>query len=167
MPGAEVVKGVNARGSTWNPEVAQVLIREHVQLDGALLPILHALQEEFGYIDEAAEPLIAAALNRSRAEIHGVVTFYHDFRRAPAGRHVLKLCRAEACQAAGGDALAGRAQERLGLALGETAADGSVTLEPIYCLGLCAVAPSAMIDGRVVGRLDAQRLDALLAEVER
>jgi formate dehydrogenase subunit gamma len=120
-----------------------------------------------GYIDEAAEPLIAAALNRSRAEIHGVVTFYHDFRRAPAGRHVLKLCRAEACQAAGGDALAARAEARLGVALGETAADGRVSLEPVYCLGLCAVAPSAMVDGRVVGRLDAQRLDALLAEVER
>ena len=116
---------------------------------------LHALQDEFGYIDEAAEPLIAAALNRSRAEIHGVFTFYHDFRHVPPGRHVLKLCRAEACQAAGGDALAARAEARLGIALGETtAADGSVTLEPIYCLGLCATAPSAMIDGRLVGRLD-------------
>jgi formate dehydrogenase subunit gamma len=156
-----------ALGRTWDPEVAQQRIRENLHLDGALLPILHALQEEFGYIDEAAEPLIAAALNRSRAEIHGVVTFYHDFRRAPAGRHVLKLCRAEACQAAGGYALAARAEARLGVALGETAADGRVTLEPVYCLGLCAVAPSAMVDGRVVGRLDAQRLDALLAEIER
>jgi formate dehydrogenase subunit gamma len=154
-------------GKAWNPELAQQRIRKHLHLDGALLPILHALQEEFGYIDEAAEPLIATALNRSRAEIHGVVTFYHDFRRVPAGRHVLKLCRAEACQAAGGDALAERAQARLGVALGETAADGRVTLEPVYCLGLCAVAPSAMIDGRLVGRLDEKRLDALVAEVER
>jgi formate dehydrogenase subunit gamma len=154
-------------GKAWNPEVAQQRIREQLHLDGALLPILHALREEFGYIDEAAEPLIATALNRSRAEIHGVVTFYHDFRRAPAGRHVVKLCRAEACQAAGGDALAERAQARLGIALGETAADGRVTLEPVYCLGLCAVAPSAMIDGRVVGRLDEKRLDALVAEAER
>jgi formate dehydrogenase subunit gamma len=156
-----------AGANPWNPEVAQQRIREHLRLDGALLPILHALQEEFGYVDEAAEPLIAAALNRSRAEIHGVVTFYHDFRRVPGGRHVVKLCRAEACQAVGGDALAARACARLGVALGETAADGSVSLEPVYCLGLCAVAPSAMVDGRVVGRLDAQRLDALLAEVER
>src|ERR1700734_1125557 len=101
-------------------------------MDGPLLPILHALQEEFGYIDEAAEPLIAAALNRSRAEIHGVVTFYHDFRHAPAGRHVLKLCRAEACQAAGGDALAARAESRLGIALGNTTADGRITVEPVY-----------------------------------
>ena len=151
----------------WNPEVAQQRIAEQLHLDGALLPILHALQEEFGYVDEAAEPLIATALNRSRAEIHGVVTFYHDFRRIPAGRHVLKLCRAEACQAAGGDVLAERAQARLGVALGETAADGRVTLEPVYCLGLCAVAPSAMFDGRVVGRLDEKRLDALVAEAER
>jgi formate dehydrogenase subunit gamma len=168
MYGAKIVTSVNvAHGKAWNPELAQQRIQEHLPLDGALLPILHALQEEFGYIDQAAEPLIAAALNRSRAEIHGVVTFYHDFRRAPAGRHVLKLCRAEACQAAGGDALASRAEARLGVALGETAPDGRVTLEPVYCLGLCAVAPSAVVDGRVVGRLDAPRLDALLAEVER
>src|SRR3984885_2612771 len=104
-------------------------------MDGPLLPILHALQDEFGYIDEAAEPLIAAALNRSRAEIHGVVTFYHDFRRTPPGRQGPKLCRAEACQAAGADALAAHAEARLGIAMGGTAADGSVTLEPIYCLG--------------------------------
>ena len=151
----------------WSEADAAEIIAGHKDLPGAMLPMLHALQEAFGYIDEQAEPLIAAALNRSRAEIHGVVTFYHDFRRVPAGRHVLKLCRAEACQAAGGDALAERAQARLGVALGETAADASVTLEPVYCLGLCAVAPSAMIDGRVVGRLDEKRLDALMAEAER
>src|SRR5271169_6113890 len=160
--------GADVVGRTpWNPEVAQQRIREMLQLDGPLMPILHALQDEFGYINEAAEPLIAAALNRSRAEIHGVVTFYHDFRHAPAGRHVLKLCRAEACQAAGGDALAARAEARLGIAMGTTAADGSVTLEPVYCLGLCATAPSAVIDGRVVGRLDEPRLDAILAQAQR
>ena len=151
----------------WNADVAQQRIRELLYLDGPLLPILQALQDEFGYIDEAAEPLVADALNLSRAEVHGVVTFYHDFRRAPAGRHVVKLCRAEACQAAGGDALAARAEARLGVAMGTTAPDGSVTLEPVYCLGLCATAPSAMIDGRVVGRLDEQRLDAVLAEARR
>ena len=142
-------------------------IREHLTREGALLPILHALQEEFGYIDAAAEPLIAEALNITRAEVHGVITFYHDFRREPAGRHVLKLCRAEACQAAGGDPLARHAETRLGLAMGATAADGSVTLEPVYCLGLCAVAPSAMLDGRLVGRLDENGLDALLAEAQQ
>jgi formate dehydrogenase subunit gamma len=148
----------------WNGEVALRLIREHLDREGPLLPILHALQEEFGYIDAAAEPLIAEVLNITRAEVHGVVTFYHDFRREPAGRHVLRLCRAEACQSAGGDPLAARAQARLGVRFGSTAADGSVTLEPVYCLGLCAVAPSAMLDGRLVGRLDAARLDALLAQ---
>jgi formate dehydrogenase subunit gamma len=144
-----------------------MIIGERVGREGPLLPILHALQDEFGYIDQAAEPLIAEALNISRAEVHGVVTFYHDFRRQPAGRHVLKLCRAEACQAAGGDRIAARAEARLGCVMGETAADGSVTLEPVYCLGLCATAPSAILDGRVVGRLDEERLDALLAEAQR
>jgi formate dehydrogenase subunit gamma len=152
---------------SWSPERASAIISQHREMDGPLLPILQALQDEFGYVDEAAGPLIAAALNRSRAEIHGVVTFYHDFRHAPAGRHVLKLCRAEACQAAGGDALAARAEARLGIAMGATAADGSVTLEPVYCLGLCATAPSAMIDGRLVGRLDQRRLDAVLAQAQR
>ena len=125
------------------------------------------MQEEFGYVDEAAEPLIAEALNITRAEVHGVISFYHDFRRAPAGRHVLKLCRAEACQAAGGDALAARAEAKLGVTMGHTTADERVTLEPIYCLGLCATAPSAMLDGRVVGRLNEARIDALIAEALR
>jgi formate dehydrogenase subunit gamma len=151
----------------WDKEIALERIREQLDREGPLLPILHALQDEFGYIEEAAEPLIAEALNITRAEVHGVVTFYHDFRREPAGRHVLKLCRAEACQAAGGDPLALRAEARLGVPMGETAADGSVTLEPVYCLGLCALAPSAMLDGRVVARLDETRLDALLAEAQQ
>jgi formate dehydrogenase subunit gamma len=111
--------------------------------------------------------MIASALSLSHAEVHGVFTFYHDFRHEPAGRHVLKLCRAEACQAAGGDALAARAEAKLGIALGNTTADARVTLEPIYCLGLCATAPSAMLDGRVVGRLDEARIDALVAEAQR
>jgi formate dehydrogenase subunit gamma len=151
----------------WNKDVALERIRGCLDREGPMLPILHALQEEFGYIDEAAEPLIADALNISRAEVHGVVTFYHDFRREPAGRHVLKLCRAEACQAAGGEALATRAESRLGIAFGSTTADGRVTLEPVYCLGLCSVSPSAMIDGRIVARLDERKLDTLLAEADR
>src|ERR1700735_4616427 len=116
----------------WDRDVALRLIREHLDREGPLLPILHALQEEFGYIAPAAEPLIAEALNITRAEVHGVITFYHDFRREPAGRHVLKLCRAEACQAAGGDALAARAEAKLGIALGNTTADGRITVEPGY-----------------------------------
>ncbi len=155
------------RQGPWDQETALARIREHLGREGSLLPILHALQEEFGYIDAAAQPLIAEALNITRAEVHGVVTFYHDFRREPAGRHVLKLCRAEACQAAGGDPLAAHAETRLGVAMGTTAPDGSVTLEPVYCLGLCALAPSAMLDGRVIARLDQKRLDALLAEAQQ
>jgi formate dehydrogenase subunit gamma len=151
----------------WDNESARAIIAGRQSIPGALLPILHALQEEFGYIDREAEPLIADILNLSRAEVHGVVTFYHDFRRQPAGRHVLKLCRAEACQARGGDALAARAAARLGIAFGATTADGSVTLEPVYCLGLCSVSPSAMLDGKIVGRLDEKKLDALLAEADR
>lgn len=151
----------------WDKELALLRIRECLDREGPLLPILHALQKEFGYIDQEAEPLIADILNITRAEVHGVITFYHDFRHEPAGRHVLKLCRAEACQAAGGDPLAARAEARLGVAMGTTAPDGSVTLEPVYCLGLCATAPSAMLDGRVVGRLDEKRLDALLAEAQQ
>jgi formate dehydrogenase subunit gamma len=151
----------------WNKDVALQRIRGCLDLEGPLLPILHALQEEFGYIDQAAEPLIADALNITRAEVHGVVTFYHDFRSQPAGRHVLKLCRAEACQAAGGEALAARAESRLGIAFGSTTADGRITLEPVFCLGLCSVSPSAMIDGRIVARLDEKKLDTLLAEADR
>jgi formate dehydrogenase subunit gamma len=151
----------------WSAERTAQIIKEHRGLEGPLLPILHALQEEFGYIDQAAEPVIAEELNISRAEVHGVVTFYHDFRREPAGRHVLKLCRAEACQAAGGDALAAHAERRLGVKLGNTTADGRITVEPVYCLGLCSVSPSAMIDGRIVARLDEKRLDSLLAEADQ
>ena len=151
----------------WDATRGAEIIAKHTQLEGATLVILHALQEAFGYVPEPAIPMIAHALNLSRAEVHGVFTFYHDFRHKPAGRHVLKLCRAEACQAAGGDALAARAETRLGITLGNTTADERVTLEPIYCLGLCATAPSAMLDGRVVGRLNEARIDALIAEAQR
>jgi formate dehydrogenase subunit gamma len=146
----------------WNAERAAAIISAHLAQEGPALPILHAFQETFGHVPEAAVTMVAEALNLSRAEVHGVVTFYHDFRREPSGRHVLKLCAAEACHSAGGNALAARAQAKLGVAIGSTTADRSVTLEPVYCLGLCATAPAAMLDGRVVGRLDAKRLDALL-----
>ena len=149
----------------WDAAAARSIIAEKQAMPGALLPILHALQEEFGYIDRAAEPLIAEILNLTRAEVHGVVTFYHDFRRTPPGRHILKLCRAEACQAMGADALALYAAQKTGIALGNTT--GGISLEPVYCLGLCAVAPSAMFDGRVIGRLDTNKLDALVAEPDR
>jgi formate dehydrogenase subunit gamma len=151
----------------WDEKRGAEIIAEHTGLEGATLVILHALQEAFGYVPEPAIPMVASALNLSRAEVYGVFTFYHDFRKHPAGRHVLKLCRAEACQAAGGDALAARAEAKLGIAIGNTTVDARVTLEPIYCLGLCATAPSAMLDGRVVGRLNEARIDALVAEAQR
>ncbi|WP_229727097.1 formate dehydrogenase subunit gamma [Sphingomonas alpina] len=132
---------------------------------GVLLPLLHALQEEFGHIDDALVPHVAEALNLSRADVHGVVTFYHDFRRQPAGRHVIKLCRAESCQARGGRAIERAAVERLGVAMGTTSADGRVTLEPVYCLGLCATGPNALVDGVPVSRIDGARLERLAAQV--
>jgi formate dehydrogenase subunit gamma len=135
-------------------------------MPGALLPILRALQDAFGCVDERTEPIVADVLNLTRAEVHGVVSFYHDFRRKPAGRHLVSLCRAEACQSAGGETLAARAEAALGIASGETTADGKTTLGAVYCLGLCALAPAAMIDGRPVGRLDAERLGAILKEAQ-
>jgi len=146
----------------WETQRAREIIAAHAGEAGATLPILHALQEVFGCVPEAAVPLIAEALNLSRAEVHGVVTFYHDFRRAVPGRHVLKLCRAEACQSMGGDALGAHACARLGIDWGGTTRDGRVTLDQVFCLGLCATAPSAMIDGKPVGRLTEARLDKML-----
>ncbi len=148
----------------FSAERAVEIIAAHADQEGALLPVLHALQHAFGHVPAEAVAIVAGALNLSRAEVHGVATFYHDFRSEPAGRRVLKICRAEACQARGGDAIAERAEKTLGVAMGGTTADGQVTMEAIYCLGLCASGPSAMLDERLVGRLDAARLDALLEE---
>ncbi|MBS4010920.1 MAG: formate dehydrogenase subunit gamma [Roseovarius sp.] len=150
--------------TTPAPDDITLILAAHLDLEGPLLPILHAMQAAFGYIPEAAHRPIAEALNISRAELHGVISFYHDFRANPAGRHVLKICRAEACQAVGGAVLAEATLAKLGLAWHGTTANGAVTVEPVYCLGLCACAPAAMLDDRVVGRVDAARLDALLAE---
>ena len=141
------------------------VINELKGLEGPLLPILHGIQDEFGYVPGESLPVIAELLNLSNAEVHGVVTFYHDYRNHPAGRHVLKLCRAEACQSMGGDALAAKLQQLLGIGFHETTKDGSVTLEPVYCLGLCACAPSAMLDGEMIGRLDADKIEEIAAEV--
>ena len=153
--------------TAWNRDRATTIIDGHRTLDGPALPILHALQAAFGFIPDEAVRMVADALNLSRAEVHGIVSFYHDFRREPVGRHVLKLCRAEACQSRGADELADRAKARLRVDWGDTAPNGTVTLEPVFCLGLCACAPAAMLDGRVVGRLDHARLDALLDETRR
>ncbi len=136
------------------------------ELPGALLPILHDVQEHLGFVPPSAIATIADGLNLSQAEVHGVITFYHDFRTAPPGRHVLKVCRAEACQAMGSVQLEQRLQQRLGVGSRATSADGAVTVEPVYCLGNCALAPSVQIDGKVHGRVTAARLDALLASMQ-
>jgi formate dehydrogenase subunit gamma len=131
---------------------------------GPLIEILHSVQAALGYVPPDAVPMLAEALNLSRAEVHGVVTFYHFFRETPPGRHTVSLCRAEACQSMGGEKLAEHAKSRLGVDFHETTADGAFSLEPVYCLGNCACSPAAMIDGRLHGRLTPERLDTLLAE---
>jgi formate dehydrogenase subunit gamma len=149
----------------WNDARAEAIVNEHAGLEGPMLPILHALQHEFGHVGEAAAPLIANALNLTRAEVHGVITFYHDFRREPAGRHVLKLCRGEACQSMGSEALAQDLLARLGIDWHGLTPDGELTVEPVYCLGLCACSPAALLDDEVVGRLDAESLAEALDAV--
>ena len=142
----------------WNVERAKALIAENVGLDGPLIPILHALQERFGFINNDAIRIIADALNLTRAEVQGVVGFYHDFRREPAGRHVIQLCRAEACQSMGCEELAERLERALGIKFGETTPDRKVTLQTVYCLGNCALSPSAMVDGELHGRMDERKV---------
>ena len=147
----------------WAVERAAQAIEGHAGRPGGLLPALHALQDTFGHVPDAAVPLLAARLNLSRADVYGVLSFYHDFRRRPPGRHVLRVCRAEACQAMGGEQVAVALRARLAVAWGETSADGAVTLEPAFCLGLCAVAPAALLDERPMGRIDEA---AILARLE-
>jgi formate dehydrogenase subunit gamma len=133
-------------------------------LPGGLLPILHAIQKSLGHVPKDAVPLLAAALNLSLAEVHGVLSFYHYFRKAPVGRHVVHLCRAEACQSVGAVALEAHAKASLGIEFHGTTADGALTLEPVYCLGNCALGPSMMIDERLHGRVSVERFDALIAQ---
>ncbi len=134
------------------------IIAEHIALEGPLLPILHAIQHEWGHVPQPAIPVIAEALNLGRAEVHGVVSFYHDFRTSPAGRTVIKVCAAEACQSQGGRDLAAATLKAFGLPTYGTTPDGKVTVEPIYCLGLCACGPAAMVGDRPLGRATADTL---------
>lgn len=136
-------------------------------LPGGLLPILHAVQDALGFVPPESVPLIAGALNLSRAEVHGVLTFYHHFRTTRGGRHVVRLCRAEACQASGAALLEAHAKRSLGVDFHGTTADGAVTLEPVYCLGNCALGPAVMIDDELKGRVTPQRFDELIAECRK
>lgn len=143
-------------------ERAALIAAAYAGQEGALLPILHAVQAIFGFIPDEAVPAIAEAQNLSRAEVHGTISFYPDLRRRPAGRHVLRLCRAEACQARGANRLAAHARAALGVGWHETTEDGAVTLEPVFCLGLCAAAPCGEFDGRSVARLSEGQIDIFL-----
>ena len=151
----------------WSRERGAEIIAAEATREGATLPILHALQRAFGYIHADAVPLIAETLNLSRAEVHGVVSFYHDFREQPAGRHVLKLCRAEACQSMDGEELARRVLDHFGIEWGGTTPDGRLTVEATYCLGLCACSPSAMLDGEPMARLTPASIEEIAREVGR
>ncbi|TAJ41965.1 MAG: formate dehydrogenase subunit gamma [Reyranella sp.] len=151
----------------WSEAEAREIVRRHSGREGPLLPILHDVQAAFGWVPPEVVRVVAAALNLTRAEVHGVVSFYHDFRDAPAGRHVLKLCRAEACQSMGGEAVARAVLDRFKIGWNETTPDGGVTIEATYCLGLCSCAPAAMLDGQPIGRLDHAVLDDIAGEVER
>lgn len=146
----------------WDEARAQSVIAELKALPGALLPMLHALQEEFGYIPSEAIPRVAEALLLSQAEVVGVISFYHDFRREPGGRHTLRVCRAESCQSMGCEALVEHLQNRLGIAMGETTADGALTLATVYCLGNCALSPAVLLDGALYGRVSPERADRLI-----
>jgi formate dehydrogenase subunit gamma len=156
-----------SNGQTWDANRALSRIQELERLPGALLPILHALQDQFGYVDKAAIPLIAGALNLSHAEVHGVISFYHDFRHEAPGRHVLKMCRAEACQSMGCESMIRHVENRLGVKLGETTEDGSFTVEPVYCLGNCALSPAVMLDGKLYGRVSSDVADFLIDDAKR
>lgn len=149
-------------------EVAAIAVcARHGNQASELLEILHELQHQLGFVPEAAKPVIAKALNLSRAEVHGVVTFYHDYRSEPAGRHVIKICRAEACQAMGSDHLCSHAEKTLGAEIGATSKDGRYTAEAVYCLGNCALSPAVLIGDRLFGKVDSKRFDQIVAGLDK
>lgn len=159
-----MLSDVSMRHVPWSQEVALETIGAHAAARGPLLPILHALQETFGYVDPRAVPLVAKALNLSRADVHGVLTFYPDLRSTPPGKVRVQVCRGEACQAVGGHALAEHATSSLGIDFGGTVADGSITLDEVFCLGNCALGPTVTVDGRMHGRVHSAELDRLVRD---
>ncbi len=157
------MKGATGESPVYDIERVRVLAEERTSLRGSLLEILHAVQDTLGYVDETAIPIIADTLNLSKAEVLGVVSFYRDLRQEPPAQTVVRLCRGEACQSVGAERLVARARERFGLDIGESSTDGRVSLDQVFCLGNCALGPSAMVDGRLIGRLDEATLDVLMA----
>jgi len=152
-----------AEHEAWSLAATEPIIERWAATPGGLLPMLVEVQETFGFINSEAIPAIADALNLSRAEVVGVINFYHDFKQEPPAQHSLKVCLAEACQAKGGDALVASLKQTLGVGPGERTSDGSIDFDPIYCLGNCGLSPALMLDGRVYGRVDAARASQLLA----
>ena len=148
----------------WDLAEAANLVTARAREKGATLPILHDLMGRFGYVDKAIVPVIAEALNLSKAEIHGTISFYHDFRDHPPGRRTIKVCRAEACQSRGALAVHEALTRKLGIDWHGTTSDGAITIEPVYCLGLCTCAPAVLVDEEPVGNVDIDSLDALIAE---
>ena len=148
----------------WDLSEATRIVERRSGEKGATLPVLHDLMARFGYVDKAIVPVLADALNLSRAEIHGTITFYHDFKDHPPGRRTIKVCRAEACQSRGVVAMSDALKRKLGIAWPGTTADGAITIEPVYCLGLCACAPAVLIDDEPMGNVDVHAVDDLIAE---
>jgi formate dehydrogenase subunit gamma len=153
-----------SRDNHWDRDAVAAIASELKNEPGALMPILRRIQDRLGWIPSDAVPLLAQTLNLSRAEVHGVISFYHDFRSSPAGRHVIRVCRAESCQAVGGEALTEHVKQRLGIDFGQTSPDGEFSLEPVYCLGNCALYPNATLDEELLGRLTPARFDRALAK---
>jgi formate dehydrogenase subunit gamma len=145
-------------------EIVRRIVADMKDRPGPLIEVLHAVQAELGHVPADAVPIVAEALNLSRAEVHGVVTFYHFFRETPPGKHTVHICRAEACQSMGANGLVAHAKKRLGVDFHETTSDGVFSLEPVFCLGNCALSPAAMIDGQLYGRVTPERFDQLVAE---
>jgi formate dehydrogenase subunit gamma len=149
---------------SWDREAVQTIATSLKDKPGALMLILRRVQDTLGWVPADAVPVIAKILNLSRAEVHGVVTFYHDFRHQPPAKNVIKVCRAESCQAMGAVALADHIKERLGCDFGQTSADGAFTLDAVYCFGNCACSPAVMVNGKLLGRVTARRFDEVIAK---
>jgi formate dehydrogenase subunit gamma len=152
---------------TVNAAMVRDIARRLKDRAGALLPVLHAIQDALGYVPAEAVPLVAEELNLSRAEVHGVISFYHYFRDTPPGRHTIHLCRAESCQAMQSKELEAHAKARLGVGFHQTTSNGAFSFEPVYCLGNCALSPAVMVDGQLYGRVTPERFSAIVAEWEK
>ena len=151
--------------ATWQAEDVTSIVKAMQDKSGALLPILHAVQDKLGYIPPSSLSLMAEGLNLSRAEVHGVVSFYHYFRSTPAGNHTIQICRAESCQAMGSRSLESHAKQVLNIDYQQTTAEGDITLEPVYCLGNCACSPAIRIGKEVHGHVDKDKFDQLVSRL--